>query len=47
MVNKAEVGAFLEFPCFFYDPVGVDSLISDPVCTLLHLDVLNSYTVEA
>ena len=20
MVNEAEVGVFLEFPCFFYDP---------------------------
>ena len=28
IVNKAEVDAFLEFPCFFYDPVDVGNLIS-------------------
>ena len=28
IVNEAEVYVFLEFPCFFYDPVGVGSLIS-------------------
>ena len=28
VVNKAEVGVFLEFPCFFYDPASVDNLIS-------------------
>ena len=27
-VLKAEVDAFLEFPCFFYDPVDVGYLIS-------------------
>ena len=27
VVNKAEVDVFLEFPCFFYDPM-VDNLIS-------------------
>ena len=27
VVNKAEVDAFLEFPCFVYDPTDVDSLI--------------------
>ena len=27
IVNKAEVDAFLEFPCFFYDPVDFGSLI--------------------
>ena len=26
--NKAEVGVFLEFPCFFYDPTNVGNLIS-------------------
>ena len=26
--KKAEVDVFLEFPCFLYDPVNVDSLIS-------------------
>ena len=28
VVNKAEVGVFLEFSCFFYDPMDVDNLIS-------------------
>ena len=28
LVNETEVGVFLEFPCFLYDPVNVDSLIS-------------------
>ena len=27
-VNKAEVDAFLELSCFFYDPVDVGNLIS-------------------
>src|SRR5574340_332102 len=27
-VNKAEVDAFLEFSCFFYDPIDVGNLIS-------------------
>ena len=28
IVNEAEVDVFLEFPCFLYDPVNVDNLIS-------------------
>ena len=28
MVNKAEVGVFLEISCFFYDPMNVNNLIS-------------------
>ena len=28
MVNEAEVGVFLEFPCFLYDSVIVGNLIS-------------------
>ena len=27
IVNEAEVDVFLEFPCFFYDPVDVGNLI--------------------
>ena len=27
-VSEAEVGAFLEFPCFFYDPTDVGNLNS-------------------
>ena len=28
IVNEAEVGVFLEFPCFFFDPMNVGYLIS-------------------
>ena len=28
IVNKAEIDVFLEFSCFFYDPVDVGNLIS-------------------
>ena len=28
LVNEIEVDAFLEFPCFLYDPVNVGNLIS-------------------
>ena len=28
LVNKAEVDVFLEFSCFFYDPMDVENLIS-------------------
>ena len=28
IVNKAEVDVFLEFSCFFYDPVDIGNLIS-------------------
>ena len=28
IINKAEVDVFLEFSCFFYDPVDVGNLIS-------------------
>ena len=39
IVNEAEVDVFLEFPCFFYDPMNVGNLISvlcfflNPACT--------------
>ena len=29
IVNEVEVGVFLEFPFFFYDPADVGNLISD------------------
>ena len=28
MVDEADVGVFLEFPCFFYDPTDAGKLIS-------------------
>jgi len=39
IVNEAEVGVFLEFSCFFYDPTDTGNLISgssafsNPACT--------------
>ena len=30
VVNEGEIDVFLEVPCFFYDPVNVGNLISDP-----------------
>ena len=47
VVNKAEVDAFLEFPCFFYHPVDVDNLISDFINPALHQKVLSSGSTEA
>ena len=29
IVNEAEVDVFMEFPCFFYDPMDVGNMISD------------------
>ena len=46
-VNKAEVDNFLEFSCFFDDPMDVGNLISgSSVFQLEHLEVLGSRTVE-
>ena len=50
IVNTAEVDFFLEFPCFFYDLVDVDSVclvplpFLNPACTS---GILGSRTVEA
>ena len=30
LVNEAEVDVFLEFSCFFYDPMDVGNMISGP-----------------
>ena len=30
VVNIAEVDVFMEFPCFLYDPLNIDNLISGP-----------------
>ena len=35
VVNEAEVGVFLEFPCFFYDPMDIGNLISGSLLLLL------------
>ena len=46
IVNKAKVGVFLEFPCFFYDPMDVGNLTSghlpfvNPTWTLSHQGIL-------
>ena len=41
-VNEAEVDVFLEFPCFFYDPMDVGNLIShSSVCSKSSLNIWN------
>ena len=51
IVNEAEVGVFLEFSCFFYDPMNVGNLISGFTdffsIQLVNVDILGSHTVEA
>ena len=52
LVNETEVNAFLEFSCFFYDPVDVGNLISGSSAfskknQLEHLEVHDSHTAEA
>ena len=50
IVNEAKVDGFLEFLCFFYDPVDVGNLISSSSAFLnqfAYLKVLCSRTVEA
>ena len=48
LVNEVEV--FLEFPCFFCDPMDTDNLISGSSAfsksRLLHLDVLGSFAAQ-
>ena len=50
IVNEVEVDFFLEFPCFFYDPMDVGNLIWS-LCLfsiqLVYLEVLSSHTVKA
>ena len=51
VVNEAEVDVFLEFSCFFYDPVNVGNLMSGFTdifsVQLVNVDILGSHTVEA
>ena len=57
VVNKAEVDVFLEFPCFFYDPMDAGNLISGSSdfffssaffkIQLIHLEALGSPTTDA
>ena len=51
IVNEAEVDVFLEFSCFFYDPMNVGNLISGFTdffsIQLVNVDILGSHTVEA
>ena len=51
IVNEAEVDIFLEFPCFFYDPMDVGNLISVSsafsTSSLKIRKFLGSCTVEA
>ena len=49
-VNEAEINVFLEFPCFFYDPVNVGNLISGSSAfskASIHLEVLVLHNTEA
>ena len=50
LVSEAEVDIFLEFSCFFYDPVDAGNLISGSFVFSnqpKHLEVLGSCSVEA
>ena len=47
VVNEAEVDAFLEFSCFFYDPVDVGNLISGSFDFSKSSLNIWKYTVEA
>ena len=52
VLNKAEVGIFLELSCFFDNPVDVDNLISgSSIFSKCSLNIwkfsLGSYTAEA
>ena len=52
IVNKAEVGVFLELSCFFDDPADVGNLISrssafSTTSSLEHLEVHGSHIAEA
>ena len=52
IVNKAEIGVFLELSCFFHDPADVDNLISGSSAfsktsfQLEHLEVHGSHIAE-
>ena len=50
MISEAEVDVFLEFPCFYCDPVDVGNLISGSSAFLnpaVHLEVLSSHIAKA
>ena len=49
VINKAEVDVFLEFSCFFDDPVDVGNLISGSSAfskSNLNMEVHSSHTIE-
>ena len=47
IVNEAEIDVFLEFSCFFCDPLVTSNLTNLTRGQLEHLEVLGSCTVEA
>ena len=47
VVSETELDFFLEFSCFFNDPVDISNLISGSFAFSKHLEVLSSCTVEA
>ena len=46
IVSEADVDFFLEFPCFLYDPMDVDNLITVSSNQFVHLEVLISCIVK-
>ena len=49
IVSEAEVDVFLEFSCFFYDPIDVGNLLSGSSAfynSAVYLEVLSSHIVE-
>ena len=51
IVNEENVDFFLEFSCFFYDPMDAGNLIPGSSAfskiQLEYLEIIGSYTVEA
>ena len=51
VVNEADVDVFLEFSCFYYDPMDVGNLISGSPAffksNFEQIEVLSSCTIEA
>ena len=45
-IISEDIDFFLEFPCFLYDPMNVDNLISGSSNEFVHLEVLSSCIVK-
>ena len=44
IVDEADIGVFLEFPCFLHDPTELENLISGSSAFSKHLEVPGSHT---